>query len=291
MKPWQFLALPSGLIIAVVMALASVSYNATLGTNEPAFARLPVTNAMVLSVLALALDLGMIASVFGALHWRSRSRPAAVVCVMLFAIASVFSVHSVRGYIALNITKTDAPKQRSQDLYASLKREVEQGQDHLTDLRTALIKANRHERKRLDRRINSLSDKIAATRSQLATAVPTQHISPMSGWEWYLAITLWFFNASCWGAWFGYQSNTIAQSDSDSVSQWLSVKPPSEPEHCLELYTQYSDWCTQHGRLAIAQYSFYARLVELGARKFREGRNGPTKYELPIPSTTRAIAK
>jgi hypothetical protein len=291
MKPWQLLALPSGLIIAVVMALASVSYNATLGTNEPAFAHLPVTNTTVLSALALALDLGMVASVFGALHWRRRSTPAAVICVILFAIASVFSVHSVRGYIALNITKTDAPRQRTQDLYASLKRGLQQDQNHLAALRVALIKANRHERKRLDRRISTLSDKITATRSQLAQTLPSQHISPMSGWEWYLAITLWFFNASCWGAWFGYQNNPIAHSDSDSVSQWLSVKPPSEPQHCLELYTQYSDWCTDHRRMPIAQYSFYARLIELGARKFREGRNGPTKYELPYASTTRAITK
>ena len=87
------------------------------------------------------------------------------------------------------------------------------------------------------------------------------------------------------------KANDLYTFDQHSVSQRLFFKPPSEPEHCLELYTQYSDWCTHHGRLAIAQYSFYTRLVELGARKFREGRNGPTKYELPYASITRAIAK
>jgi len=66
MKIWHFLAVISGAIIAVVMALASISYNATLGTVEPAFSWLPfLTNAHLFSILALAFDFGMVASVFG----------------------------------------------------------------------------------------------------------------------------------------------------------------------------------------------------------------------------------
>jgi len=41
LKLWQILALVSGFIIAVVMALASISYNSTLGRSDPAFALLP----------------------------------------------------------------------------------------------------------------------------------------------------------------------------------------------------------------------------------------------------------
>ena len=78
---WQYLALLSGSIIAVVMALASVSYNSTLGTSEPAFGWVPVTNKTLFEVLALAFDLGMIASVFGFWHWLSRNRVAAAICV------------------------------------------------------------------------------------------------------------------------------------------------------------------------------------------------------------------
>ena len=98
MRLWQLLALVSGAIITPVMALASISYNATLGTGDLAFPWLPVTNRMLFSSLALAFDLGMIASVFGFLHWRASNRMAAFICVILFAIASVYSVHSVRGY-------------------------------------------------------------------------------------------------------------------------------------------------------------------------------------------------
>ena len=69
---WHLLAGLSGIIIAITMALASVSYNATLGTSEPAFRWLPfLSNSMVFSGLALAFDLGMVASVFGFLHWRN----------------------------------------------------------------------------------------------------------------------------------------------------------------------------------------------------------------------------
>ena len=53
------------------------------------------------------------------------------ICVLLFVIASLFSIHSVRGYIALNITKSLAPMERNKDVYASLKQELSEAQTHL----------------------------------------------------------------------------------------------------------------------------------------------------------------
>jgi len=41
----------------------------------------------------------MIASVLGFWHWLKTNRVAAVICALLFVIASAFSVHSVRGYL------------------------------------------------------------------------------------------------------------------------------------------------------------------------------------------------
>lgn len=280
MKFWQYLALLSGAIIALVMALASISYNATLATEKAAFALLPLPNTVVFSGLALAFDLGMVASVFGVLHWRSRNLPAAIVCAVLFAIASLYSIHSVRGYIALNITEAQAPTARAGDLYASLKRELDQAQDHLAGLRIQHLKAKRSEQRRLERLIAQVSRTIQETRTTLARTDPGTTVSPLAGLEWFLAITLWFFNATCWSAWFGYQTSTTVEA-SDTVSLWLAQKERTDPEHCLELFNQYALWCSRHSQLPLAQYSFYARLIELGARKFRDGRNGPTLYELP----------
>ena len=206
MKLWQYFALVSGAIIATVMALASVSYNATLGTHDFAFTYLPLTNSFLFSCLGLAFDFGILASVFGFLHWRNRNRVGAIVCAVLFIIASLYSIHSVRGYIALNVTKSLAPAKQSEDVYTSIKRELQHTQEYLTQLRAAHIKAKRRERRHLERQIAKLSSTIQETRNTLAQAKPGMHVSPFIGLEWFLAITLWFFNATCWGAWFGYKT-------------------------------------------------------------------------------------
>jgi hypothetical protein len=280
MKLWQLFAVVSGSIIAVVMALASISYTATLASPEPAFTSLPVSNATVFAVLALAFDLGMIASVFGALHWWPNNRLAAITCVALFVIASLFSIHAVRGYIALNLTKAAAPSMRSADLYASLKLELSQAQAHLGQLQASYKLAARRERRRLEHRIAGARQIVQETRTRLAQENVPVHVSPLTGLEWFLAITLWFFNATCWTAWFGHSSLSSSRKQ-DTIVGWLAGYDRSKPQHCATIFEAYSDWCQSHGRTPMAQYSFYARLVELGARKFRDGRNGPTMYALP----------
>jgi len=288
LRLWQILALVSGSIIAVVMALASISYNSTLGTSDPAFALLPISNKALFEGLALAFDLGMVASVFGFWHWLKSNRVAAVTCALLFVIASAFSVHSVRGYIALNITKSRAPMERNKDVYASLKLDLAQAQNHQAALQAALIKARGRKRARLLREITGQSRKIQASRNTLAEAEIAVHVTPMQGLEWFLAIILWFFNATCWTAWFGSNSTpNIGARDApkhreyDSVSDWLQGYDGSNPEHCARLYEHYRNWCTQHSCAPLVRYSFYARLIELGGEKFRKNGNGTTCYTLP----------
>jgi len=280
MKIWQFLALISGSIITAVMALASISYTATLASPEPAFALLPMPNTFLFAILALAFDLGMIASVFGALHWWPTNRVGATACVALFVIASLFSIHAVRGYIALNITKAAAPALQSADLYASLKLDLQQTQQHLGQLQDSYKTVGRKERRLLDDRISTARQAVQEARTRLAQADMPVHVSPLVGLEWFLAIILWFFNATCWSAWFGYASPSTPR-EQDTVAGWLAGYESSQPQHCSAIFSAYSDWCQQHGRTPLAQYSFYARVIELGARKFRDGRNGPTMYALP----------
>jgi hypothetical protein len=279
MKIWHLLAVVSGTIIAVVMAFASISYNATLGTAEPAFGWLPLlTNAMLFASLALAFDLGMVASVFGFLHWRDTSRIKAFVCAILFVIASAYSVHSVRGYIATNLTLSQAPAERSADLYASLHLELRNDQDYLAQLRTQLLETQRRSARRdLENDIEQISSKIQELRTRLAQTDRGHHVAPLAGIEWFLAITLWFFNATCWSAWFGYKIHAPPKVR-DTVVSWLAEYDLSEPENCGVLYETYQRWCSRQRDVPLAKYSFYARLVELGAKKFRDGRNGPTKY-------------
>jgi hypothetical protein len=275
MRPWQILAGLSGAIIAIVMAFASVSYNATLGTSEPAFVWLPsISNANVFAALAVAFDLGMIASVFGFLHWRHTNRTGAALCVALFLIASLFSIHSVRGYIALNLTKALAPAERAADIYQSLKRELIQDQEHLTRLREKKLDAHR---RGIDADIKQLENRIELMRTRLGEADSGRHVSPLVGLEWFLAVTLWFFNATCWSAWFGYRSSATAVA-TDTVVDWLAKQELSSPRHCAELFENYRAWCSSHTRAPLTQVRFYIRLTELGARKFRDGRKGPTMY-------------
>ena len=280
MKIWQVLALVSGTIITTVMALASVSYTATLATPEPAFVWLPVSNRIVFAVLALAFDLGMIASVFGALHWWSENRLGAVTCVALFVIASLFSIHAVRGYIALNLTKAAGPATRAADLYAAAKLDLEQAQAQLGQLQAAYRSARRQERRRLEGRITAARAAVQDARTRLEQAALPVHVSPLAGLEWFLALTRWFFNATCWCAWFGHGGPRVSR-EPDTVVGWLAGVERREPQHCAALFAAYTDWCRAHGLTPLAQYSFNARHHQLGARKFRDGRNGPTKYALP----------
>lgn len=308
-KFWQLLALISGSIIALVLALASISYNATLGSNEPAFALLPISNRDLFSALALAFDLGMVASVFGFWHWRTTNTIAALLSAVLFVIASLFSVHSVRGYIALNLTKTQAPAARDQDVYASLKRGLDDAEGQLSLLRTSLIKSRGRDRLRLDHDIEKQVVRIDELRARMKSTSVVAHVSPLTGSEWFIALTLWLFNASCWTAWFGANRKPVSTStnastcsdieldervhaqqaepveplphDADGVRIWLMVEPLPEHDHCARLYERYRNWCRETSRTSLPERRFYARLIELGARKFRVGRNGPMHYQLP----------
>jgi len=141
LKLWQIFALISGTIIALAMGLASISYSATLGTDELAFPVLPLTNALLFSILAFAFELGMTASVFGFWHWRLCNPLAAMFCVALFVISSAYSVHAVRGYIALNVTKAESTDARVHNIAGSLRFELDDAQAHLSALRTALLKS------------------------------------------------------------------------------------------------------------------------------------------------------
>lgn len=303
MKFWQFLAFISGLIIAITMALASISYNATLGSQDVAFSWLPLTNSTLFASLALAFDLGMIASVFGFWHWRGSNRIAAVFCAFLFIISSGFSIHSVRGYIALNLTKAEAPVEREQDLYASLKAELKDAQTHLGSLRADLHKTKGRKRRGRIHEIKELLSRIEKTRAQLAAAKAIHHVSPLKGIEWYLAITLWFFHATCWTAWFGTNGRPLIENspqnqakqshiqietfDHGGVMAWMQHYQQAEPEHCVMLFENYQAWCQDNELYPLSERKFYARLIELGARKFRDGRNGPMKYELTNTLTNR----
>jgi len=280
MRTWQILAVISGSIITTVLALASISYTATLASPEPAFGWLPVSNTFLFAVLALAFDLGMIASVFGALHWWPHNRLGAITCGALFVIASLFSIHSVRGYIALNLTKAAAPSAKAADLYASLKLELAQAQAHLGQVQASYKTGGSRDRRQLDKRIDVARQAVHDARTRLAQAIVPVHVWPLAGLEWFLAITLWFFNATCWSAWFGYTS-AEPPPEHDTVARWLAGYDHGEPQHCAAIFEAYSNWCGARGLTPLAQYSFYGRLIELGARKFRDGRNGPTMYALP----------
>ncbi len=290
MKFWQLPALVSGTIIASAMALASISYNGTLGTNDLAFDLLPITNRHLFQALALAFDLGMTASVFGFWYWYGRNRIAAGLCAALFVIASLFCVHSVHGYIRLNVTSMQAPAQRDQELYVSLKHELREGQDHLKALHASLLRARGRRRKRLLQEIRRQGVIIGNTRKALSKTSISVPVSPITGMEWFLALILWFFNATCWTAWFGTRElapastqelSASAKGNPDTVSDWLAIYDGVNPAHCRALHKAYAKWCEQQECNPLPRYSFYARLTELGARKFRDGRNGPTMYELP----------
>ena len=153
-------------------------------------------------------------------------------------IASLFSIHAVRGYIALNITKAAAPAIQSADLYASLKLDLQQAQQHLGQLQDSYKTVARKERRLLDERITTARQAVQEARTRLAQADMPVHVSPLVGLEWFLAIILWFFNATCWSAWFGYASPSTPR-EQDTVAGWLAGYECSQPQHCSAIFSAY----------------------------------------------------
>ena len=70
----------------------------------------------------------------------------------------------------------------------------------------------------------------------------------------------------------------------DSVSRFVATFPIQQPEHCASIYVRYRHWARAEGVDALPERKFYARLVALGARRFRDGRNGPMKYVIDVPA-------
>ena len=145
---------------------------------------------------------------------------------------------------------------------------------------------------------------IDTAREQLARSKVEVRVAPMAGLEWSLALTLWFFNATCWTAWFGTRGNSDknlksskvvelrapngalvetlpSQPDPGGVAGWMASYNQGSPEHCAQLYEHYRARCAAKNMKPLADRKFYAGLIALGARKFRDGRNGPTLYHLP----------
>ena len=190
-------------------------------------------------------------------------------------------------------------------------------------LRAAKLKSRRRKRLRLQKEIEHHARLVHETRDRLAKAEITAHVSPVAGLEWFLAVTLWFFHATCWTAWFGsgavvaksdarpaQSGEVVAKSgarparfrsthadestehvlrtqhrasygDRDNVSAWLNTYEQNKPEHCARLYARYAGWCADNDHAPLADRQFYARLIALGAHKFRDGRDGPMLYALP----------
>ena len=77
--------------------------------------------------------------------------------------------------------------------------------------------------------------------------------------------------------------------DQGSVGHWLATYRQAKPEHCAALYDRYRAWCAHQGLVAASDRKFFALLVELGARKYRDGRNGPMIYALPGATSVRQL--
>ena len=99
---------------------------------------------------------------------------------------------------------------------------------HLKALRSALLKSRGRRRANIRREIKEQRLIIDTARDRLAQSKIAVHVAPIAGLEWYLALTLWFFNSSCWFVWFGTRSNI-------DVSTALELRAPNrdQPENQL----------------------------------------------------------
>ena len=69
--------------------------------------------------------------------------------------------------------------------------------------RKSLIRKKGRSRSRIKKEITQQQIMVHTFRDRLARAKISAHVTPLAGLEWFLALTLWFFNATCWTAWFG----------------------------------------------------------------------------------------
>lgn len=176
---WQLIAIVSGASVTLLMGIANVAYSMSLASGET----LGIPNTVLFAVLGIALDLGMIASTFG---YRNGDETQKALCAALFIIASAYSIHSMHGYLTMNTGKGKLTDTLQTSLIAELKVKEAQAQ---TLKGTSLTKAYQD--------IETLR-----ARLQPPTALP------LTGYEWLLALSLWFYNATCWVAFFGTPDKT-----------------------------------------------------------------------------------
>ena len=293
MKFWQILALLSGAIIAAVLALASISYNTTLGTGEPAFRYLPVTNTTVFSSLALAFDLGMIASIFGFWHWVAG--PPGGGRFLRHSVhysQCVFSAFGARLYCP----QCDQVLGRATASPGSLR--LARPTAHTSARargRASFRQASRRGGARVyDCKRRSCTMNAWCTRPVIVwpkpKSRPTSHRSP--DWngsspspcgfstppagppgsapepEWQSRTPDWL-SPKPYGRYLAVHSVERAPSTCSElnvehhmiiatvVSAWLGSYEQKQPQHCAQLYARYAGWCTDNDHTPLTDRQFY----------------------------------
>jgi len=135
---------------------------------------LGIPNSYLFAILGGSLDLLMVAAPF-AFHNANPVRR--VILAVIFTIASLYSVHAMHGYLKTQTTSVTINETYHREL----------------DLR---LKEKRPDFKAIEQ-----------LRSQIKPAS-----LPVQGFEWLLAVSLWFINATIWYAFFGgHLTTTLKQ--------------------------------------------------------------------------------
>jgi hypothetical protein len=171
---WQLIAIVSGTLITLLVGVANVTFSMSLATGDT----LGIPNSYLFAALGIALDLGLIACTF-AYHKGDETQKA--LCAALFVICSLYSVHSLHGYLSLNTGKGKLQDSVQTSILSELKQREAQA---------LLLKG---------RDLAANYQTITALRSQLTTAPAL----PIRGFEWIVAVCVWFYSSTCWYAFFG----------------------------------------------------------------------------------------
>lgn len=190
-----------------VIAVANVESFAALGSPEPYLivAGTPISTQTALGVLAVAIDLLMIAALFAiGLAWRRRRLVQATLAVLVWGICASASLHSLWLWINANLAAVQTPAAQSQDVYAADKEALAASLKKVSWLlATDVARYTKKERARHLAEIEDAQKEVADLRRRVASATVITPPNPITGFEWIAASLLMVLHAVGWFAIFG----------------------------------------------------------------------------------------
>lgn len=195
---WQIPAALACLGLNLVFAWANLSFM----TRQAEAGRVDV---YLFAVIAVVIELGLIAAPFAMARWRGERRWLRLMAATLVWLVCIgFSAHSLNGWLRTNFAAGEAVANQGAESKEQIRIDLDAARDHLREVDAKLVEkmtdARREalgvERTRTHARVEMLKGKLGEVRIEARAA-------PVSGYDAAATLALVIVNSVVWFAFFG----------------------------------------------------------------------------------------